>query len=228
MSNDIPLNDGARADVGPVHVGPAHLGPTVDMRLGRNPVPWWVYLITAAAWVVITWVVLRFDVTTVAAVGALAGVVILLAAAAELFNMFTAPGWKWLHGILGAVFLITGIVALFHPGTTFVWVAAFIGWYLLFKGITDIILAFVTKEENEAWWLLLIAGILEMAVGFWAAGNFGRSVYILVLYIAVIAIAHAIGDISTAFRLRRIQHAERAATTATGPLRNSSQTAYNS
>ena len=173
---------------------------------GSRRVPWWVYLVTAAAWTIIGWIVLRFNVRTVAAIAALAGVIILLAAAAELVNAFTAPGWKWLHAGLGVLFLATGIVALVHPGSTFVWVAAFIGWYLLFKGITDIMLAFATKAESDAWWLLLVVGIAELLIGFWAAGNFRRSVYVLVLYVAVIAIGRAVTDVTLAFRLRQLQH----------------------
>jgi hypothetical protein len=177
-----------------------------DGKAGVRIMPWWVFLITGAAWTVIAWIVLRFNLTSVRAIATLAGVVILLAAVAELFNTFTAPGWRWLHGILGVLFLITGIVALINPGSTFVWLAAFIGWYLLFKGIADIILAFVTKPDNDAWWLSLIVGIIELLIGFWAAGRFTRSAYILVLYVGVIALSRAITDIVNAFRMRKLQH----------------------
>jgi uncharacterized membrane protein HdeD (DUF308 family) len=178
----------------------------LESSLPSRRVPWWIYLITATAWIIVAWVVLRFDLRTVKSIGVLAGIVILLAAVAEIFNMLTAPGWKWLHGILAVLFLITGFVALFHPGNTFVWMAAFIGWYLLFKGIADIFLAFATKDVNEAWWLTLIVGIIEVMVGFWAAGHFARSAYILVLYVGVIALTRAITDMTIAFRLRRIEH----------------------
>jgi hypothetical protein len=169
-------------------------------------VPWWSFLVTGVAWTIIAWVVLRFNFSSARAIATLAGIVILMAAAAEFFNMVASPGWKWLHALLGVLFAITGIVALINPGTTFVWLAAFIGWYLLFKGIADIMLAFVTKPENEAWWLSLIVGIIELLVGFWAAGRFTRSAYILILYVGVIALARGITDIVNAFRLRKLQH----------------------
>ncbi len=165
---------------------------------------WWVFLITAAFWLIVAWVVLRFDMRTVKAIAALAGIIILLAAVAEVFNMVTAPGWKWLHGTLAVLFFITGIVALIDPGSTFAWLAAFIGWYLLFKGIADIILAFATKEVNDAWWLGLLVGIIEVMVGFWAAGHWQRSAYLLIVFVAVIALTRAVTDIVTAFGLRKI------------------------
>src|SRR5690606_40313752 len=65
---------------------------------------------------------------TVATISVLAGIVILLAGIAEVFNAVTASSWRWLHGILGVVFIATGIVAFFRPGGTFAMLAAFIGW----------------------------------------------------------------------------------------------------
>jgi uncharacterized membrane protein HdeD (DUF308 family) len=203
------------------------MGMDLDASLPSRRVPWWVYLITATAWLVIAWVVLRFDLRTVRSIGILAGVVMLLAAAAELFNMVTAPGWKWLHGILGGLFLITGFVAFMHPGNTFVWMSAFIGWYLLFKGFADIFLSFATKDMNDAWWLTLIVGIIEVGIGFWAAGHFARSAYILVLYVGVIALTRAIVDVTIAFRLRKIQHAANVSPISAGPSHASGRTVLN-
>jgi uncharacterized membrane protein HdeD (DUF308 family) len=165
-------------------------------------VPWWLFLVTSACWFIIAWVVLRFDLRSVTAISVLAGIVILAAGVAELFNAFVAPGWRWLHAILGGIFIITGIIAFARPGGTFAMLAAFIGWYLLFKGLLDIILAFATKDVNDAWWLGLVVGIIEIGLGFWAAGSFGRSAGLLIVYIGAIALTRGITDIVLAFRLR--------------------------
>ena len=169
-------------------------------------VPWWLYLVSSAAWFIIAWIVLRFDLRSVTAISILAGIVILTAGLAELFNAFIAPGWRWLHAILGAVFVITGFIAFFRPGGTFAMLAAFIGWYLLFKGMLDIILAFATKDANDAWWLGLVVGIVEVGLGFWAAGSFGRSAGLLILFVGAIALTRGITDIVLAFRLRGEGH----------------------
>jgi uncharacterized membrane protein HdeD (DUF308 family) len=165
--------------------------------------PWWVFLITGVLWILIAWIVLRFDYTSISAISALAGTVILIAAIAELFMAFTAPSWRWLHAILGVLFVATSIVCFVHPGNTFLWLSAFIGWYLLFKGIADIILSFATKSVNDAWWLGLIVGIIEVGIGFWAAGRFDRSAYLLIVFVGVIALSRGITDIVNAFRLRK-------------------------
>jgi uncharacterized membrane protein HdeD (DUF308 family) len=175
------------------------------MARGFN-VPWWLYIVTGIAWFVVAWVVLRFDLTSVATVSVLAGTVILLCGVAELVNAALAPGWRWLHAILGVVFIITGIIAFFRPGGTFAMLAAFVGWYLLFKGMLDIVLAFATKDVNDAWWLGLIVGIIEVFLGFWAAGRFGRSVELLIVFVGAIALTRGITDIVLAFRIRQLSH----------------------
>jgi uncharacterized membrane protein HdeD (DUF308 family) len=185
-------------------------------KLVALTVPWWLYLITAAAWVIIAWAVLRFNVTSVVSVAVLAGVVVLVAAVAEIFNAFAAPGWRWLHAVFGVLFLITGLFCLVNPGRTFVWLAAFVGWYLLFKGMFDIVLAFAAKDESESWWLGLIVGIVEVILGFWAAGRFGRSVALLIVFVGAIALTRAITDVVLAFRLRAVQHGLAASSRAGG------------
>jgi uncharacterized membrane protein HdeD (DUF308 family) len=173
-------------------------------RLSSISVPWWLYLVSAAAWFVIAWVVLRFDLRSVAAVAVLAGLVILFAGIAEVMNAFTATSWRWLHALLGAVFIVTALIVFFRPGGTFAMLAAFVGWYLLFKGLLDIVLAFATKETNDAWWLGLVVGIVEVILGFWAAGSFGHSVTLLIVFIGAIALTRGITDIVLAFELRRL------------------------
>ncbi|GAA4447061.1 HdeD family acid-resistance protein [Phytohabitans houttuyneae] len=164
--------------------------------------PWWLFLVTGILWIVFAWIVLRFDNASVAAVSVLAGLVVLFAAASELMMAFLAPGWRWLHALLAVLFAITGIVILFRPGTGFAWLAAFVGWYLLIKGFFDVVTGFATKSENEAWWLSVLVGVVEILLGFWAAGSWVRSAFLLVALVAGVALAHGVADIVLAFRLR--------------------------
>ncbi|WP_203910643.1 HdeD family acid-resistance protein [Rhizocola hellebori] len=180
---------------------------TLGVRSARaTGLPWWLLLVTGALWIIVSWLVLGYNSRSVNAIAVLAGAVILAAGVGELYLMFFVPGWKWLHGLLGALFIVTGFFAWINPGKTVFWLAAFIGWYLLFKGAADIVLGFLTKATNEAWWLGVIIGIVEMLLGFWAAGRFERSLYLLIVYVAVIALARGITDIIMAFRVRKLAH----------------------
>jgi uncharacterized membrane protein HdeD (DUF308 family) len=173
-------------------------------RLKTTGLPWWLLLISGALWIIVAWLILGFDSTSITTIAVLAGAVILAAGVAELYLMIFAPSWKWLHGLLGALFIVTGFIAWINPGDTVFWLAAFIGWYLLFKGIADIVLGFLTKAENDAWWLSIVVGIIEVLLGFWAAGRFQRSLYLLVVYVAVIALTRGVTDIVMAFRVRQL------------------------
>ncbi|HEX6498197.1 MAG TPA: DUF308 domain-containing protein [Micromonosporaceae bacterium] len=167
---------------------------------------WYWYLVTGIAWIIIGWIVLRFDYVSVAAVAALAGIVVLLAALAEILYAMTRASWRWLHIALAVIFAIAGIVILARPGQSFVWIAAFLGWYFLFKGFFDIVVSIATRVDNEAWWLLLIVGVVELLLGFWAAGRYVRSAALLIIWVAALAIARGIGDIVLAFGARRLAH----------------------
>ena len=176
--------------------------------LGRVLPPWWLMLITGIAWIVVSVILLRFDYTSVSAISILFGIVALFAGAAELVNVFIAAGWwKLLYAVLALVFIVAGVVAFIHPGNTFLALAAVFSFFLIFAGTFDIIISISTRHEIEVWWLQLIGGIIELALGFWAAGYYGRSSVLLVAWVAAFAIIRGVRDIVLAFRVREIQHA---------------------
>ena len=78
-------------------------------------VPWWLFLLTGIAWLLVSLIVLRFNITSVASVGVLLGVILIMAGANEFVIMAARPGWKWLHAILGVLFIGGGIWAFVHP-----------------------------------------------------------------------------------------------------------------
>jgi uncharacterized membrane protein HdeD (DUF308 family) len=169
--------------------------------------PWWWLLITGIAWMLVALILLRFDYTSVSAISVLFGIVAIMAGVMEFGVMFMAEGWwRVLNGLLAVVFIVTGIVAFIHPGNTFAALAAVFSFFLIFAGTFDIIIAISTRHEIEVWWLQLISGIVELLIGFWAAGYYGRSAVLLVAWVAAIAIIRGVRDIVLAFRVREVQH----------------------
>jgi len=176
---------------------------------GRLLPPWWLFLITGIGWTVVALIVLRFDYKSVNAIAILFGVVAIAAGIIEIAMTFIAAGWwKLLYGILAVVFIAAGIVSFIHPGDTFLALAAVISFFLIFAGTFDIIMSISGRHEIEVWWLQLIGGIIELALGFWAAGYYGRSAVLLVAWVAAFAIIRGVRDIVTAFRVREVQHAD--------------------
>ena len=180
-----------------------------ERTLGRALLPpWWLLLITGIAWTLVALIVLRFDYTSVSSISLLFGFVAVAAGVVEIGVMLLARGWwRLLHAILALVFIVAGIVAFIHPGDTFAALAAVFSFFLVFAGAFDIIVSISVRHEIEVWWLQLVGGIIELALGFWAAGYYGRSAVLLVAWVAAFAVIRGVRDIVLAFRVREIQHA---------------------
>ena len=167
---------------------------------------WWIFLITGIAWLVFALVVFQWDYTSVSAISYLFGVVAIVAGVNELLEIsISTRGWKWAHALLGVLFIAVGIWALFHPYDTFKTLAALVGVFLLIKGIFDITVAFVTKEEFELWWMQLVIGLIEIMLAFWVAGNFREKAILLVIYVGIIALSRGISEIFVAFKLKGLR-----------------------
>ena len=175
--------------------------------LARALPPWWLFLITGVGWTLVGLILLRFDYTSVSAIAILFGIVAIAAGVLEIgVTMLAAGWWKLLHAVLAFVFIVAGIVAFVHPGDTFAALAAVMSFFLIFAGTFDIIVSISIRHEMEVWWLQLIGGIIELALGFWAAGYYGRSAVLLIAWVAAFAIIRGVRDIVFAFRVREVQH----------------------
>jgi uncharacterized membrane protein HdeD (DUF308 family) len=164
---------------------------------------WWIFLLSGIAWLVFSLIVFQWDYTTVYAISILFGCIALVAAMNEFMLISVATtGWKIVHGILGVLFVIAGLWALVHPHNAFATLAALVGFFLLFKGIFDLTVAFMTKEQFELWWLQLIVGIVEILLAFWVAGSFRKSAALLVIYVGVVALLRGITELFVAFKLK--------------------------
>jgi uncharacterized membrane protein HdeD (DUF308 family) len=169
--------------------------------------PWWLFLLTGIGWTLVGLIVLRFDYTSVTAISVLFGIVAIAAGILELGVLMLAEGWwKLLYGGLSVVFIVAGVIAFIHPGDTFAALAAVISFFLVFAGTFDIIVSISTRHEIEVWWLQLIGGIIEVALGFWAAGYYGRSAVLLIAWVAAFTLIRGVRDIVLAFRVRELQH----------------------
>jgi uncharacterized membrane protein HdeD (DUF308 family) len=120
---------------------------------------------------------------------------------AEFIEIGAAAGWKWLHAVLGVFFVIGGIAALLSPFQTFMVLAALIGFFLILKGTFDFALALVVRHQVDLWWMSLIAGLIQIALGVWAMGYQGRSAALLLAWVGIGAILRGIAEIVSAFHV---------------------------
>lgn len=169
---------------------------------------WWLLLVTGIAWILLAIIIFRFDWGSVSAISILFGCVILGAGFMEFMMVGAARGgWKIARALLGIAFVVIGVIAFIHPGNTFSALAAVLSFYLIFKGSFDIVLALASRDE-ELWWLQLVAGIAQILLGFWAAGDFGRKTVLLIVWVGAAALIRGISQIVAAFAIRSVRDAQ--------------------
>lgn len=164
---------------------------------------WWLFLVTGIIWLFVGFAILSFDLTSVTLISLGFAIILFLAAIAETVVAVMMKGWRWLHAILAVVFLLGGLFAAVYPGQTFRTLAILMGWFLLIRGTVTLVLSMM-GHGLPFWWLALIAGILEIAIGFWAIGYPGRSAVLLVIWAGFAAVFRGITDIVTAFQIRHM------------------------
>ena len=70
---------------------------------------WWVFLIAGVLWLIMSLIVFRMELGTVYAISILFGIIAIAAGIDEFISLGAVHGgWKWLHGILGVIFVDRG------------------------------------------------------------------------------------------------------------------------
>ena len=168
---------------------------------------WWLFLITGLAWLLVAVLVLRFNITSIATVGVLVGVMFLGAAINEFMASATVSGgWRWVHVFLGVIFVLGSLWGFITPINTFFALASVLGFILVLMGTMYIVSAVLSREENPLWWLGLTAGILMVLLAIWVSQQFypARAELIL-LWVGFMAIFRGIGEIVMAFHLHHVK-----------------------
>ena len=169
---------------------------------------WWLLLIAGAAWIMIAVVALRFTYSTVEAVAKLFGALFLLAAAAEvMMGALSSRGWRVARWLVAVVFVVAGVVAFLAVRATVVALAAVMSVLFIIWGALGVATAIAARRER-GWRAPLIAGLADLAIGTWLATSLHASITTLLISVAAGTVVHGIGDIRSAFLVRRIgQHA---------------------
>lgn len=109
------------------------------MVLREGARSWWVFLVSGVSWLLIAWIVLRLNETSVATVGVLLGVVFIAAGVNEaVMGGLMMGGWKVWHYVMSFLFLLAGLWGLITPINTFFALASVLGLILVLYGTFEI------------------------------------------------------------------------------------------
>jgi uncharacterized membrane protein HdeD (DUF308 family) len=110
----------------------------------------------------------------------------------------------WLLLLTGVGWLIVSIVIFRLDYSTVTAVGVLFGIIALGSAANDFSLS-----GMPGWWLLVITGLAELLIGFWAAGSWNLSVVVLVAWVGATALMRGITEIVGAFQLRELNGAAR-------------------
>lgn len=169
---------------------------------------WWIFLLTGVAWLIIAIAVLRFTTTSVTTIGLLMGVVFLAATANEFLDAYVRRSWRWAHALMGLLFLAGAVWAFVSPQDAFWELATIIGLLFVLQGTLVLITSVASRPVNDAWWLGVFVGVVDILIGFWASQQVvAARAALLIFYVGFLALFRGITEIVLAFEVRGAQHA---------------------
>jgi uncharacterized membrane protein HdeD (DUF308 family) len=166
---------------------------------------WWVFLVAGVLWILFGMFVLSYNVGSLLALAVLAGTTFLLTGITQVMTAARVQSWRWLYLVGGGLSILAGVLAFVWPGRTVLVLAGILAWFLVFKGIVDVVGA-LASIGRPFWWVGLILGVLELLLGIWAAGYPGRSLFVFVNLVGVYAIFYGFTEVFAAFDLRGLGH----------------------
>jgi len=172
---------------------------------------WWVLLISGIAWLVVAWLVLRANITSLTTVGILLGILFIAAGINEVMfaGIAVGGGWKFLHYAIAVIFLLGGLWAFIRPVNTFFALASVLGLILLFYGAFEIVRGVASRDENRYWWIGLITGILLILLAFWVSSsdrafNLANRAFLILFWVGFMALIRGFSQIMLAFSVRHV------------------------
>ena len=106
--------------------------------------------------------------------------------------------------VLGLLEIAVGVSVWVWPNPTLLFVAAYIGWLLMFRGVMTIIGSVSGRRFVPYSGLILVAGIVEVLVAFYLLANPGLTLVAVVLAFGLTAVFYGVLEVVLAFELKRL------------------------
>jgi uncharacterized membrane protein HdeD (DUF308 family) len=166
----------------------------------------WAFLVFAGvAWLALGWSVLRLEPPGIAAV---TGSLIMFGALVEAVRACAAGRTWWLNAGMAVLFAATGAVLWAAGGSSPTTPVALAGWYLLVRGAADVAVPLMSRETERGWALVLVVGVLEVGLGFFAAGPYARTAEVVFVVVGALGVLRGVADLVGALEAREAPPAD--------------------
>jgi uncharacterized membrane protein HdeD (DUF308 family) len=170
---------------------------------------WWALALRGAVAILLGLVALTMPGVTVVALvyvfGVYAMVEGVLAILAAMRGIREHDRWGWML-VEGIVCIAAAVVAFMMPGAgalAIVWLVA--AWAIV-TGVLEIAAGIKLRKLIEGEWMLILAGVLAVVLGFFIASRPAAGVLLLATWLGIYAIFAGILHIMLAFKIRNWAH----------------------
>jgi uncharacterized membrane protein HdeD (DUF308 family) len=176
------------------------LSRAAAVRVARN---WSMLLVNGLLLVVAGVLIFSID-WTVRELGTFIGALFILQGATEALTTGIDARVRRANVVAGVLSVAAGIGIIVWPGPGVLAVAIFVGAWLIVSGTLGVAGALAARRILPGWWLLLIAGALEIALGVLALAAPGATLAALVTVAGIWAVVIGVMRIVTALEIRRL------------------------
>lgn len=184
------------------------INPNTQQSLARDSVKavssnWWLLLVNGLVAVVAGGVLLAID-WTIADLAVFIGILLFVRGLFTTFSLplnSTARAWSIVAGLFE---IGLGVAIFVWPNPTLLVVAALIGWWVLFSGVTTIAGSIATRQVMPYWGLALTLGIVETVLAFYLLGQPGLTLLTAVLALGIWSIFYGVMEMAVAFEVKNL------------------------
>jgi uncharacterized membrane protein HdeD (DUF308 family) len=175
-------------------------------RLARN---WSMVLFSGALLIVSGVLILSID-WTVRSLATFVGALFIFHGLIEAATLGVGDRARAAGVLTGLLSALAGVAIVVWPAPGLVVLAIFLGSWLIVIGTISMSGAFAARHVLPSWWLLLITGILEVALGVLALADPGATLTALITVGGIWAVAAGVSRAVLSLELKRLpQEAER-------------------
>ena len=169
-------------------------------RVARN---WWLLLLNGALLVVAGFLIFSIH-WTVESLATFIGVLFIFQGISEALTTGIDARVSRLNVIAGLVSIAAGILLIAWPSPGLTALGIILGAWLVVAGTVAVSGALAASRMLPNWWLLLLLGLVEIALGVIAIANPGATLAALVTVGGIWAVAIGVTRIVLAFEVKRL------------------------
>jgi uncharacterized membrane protein HdeD (DUF308 family) len=164
---------------------------------------WWVLLLNGALLIIAGFLIFSID-WTIRDLATFIGALFVFQGAMEALTTGIDARVRRANVVTGLLSIATGIAIIVWPSPGLLAVAIVLGAWLVVMGTIAISGAFAARRIIPDWWLLLLLGLAEVALGVLALANPGATLAALITVGGIWAVAIGVMRIALAFQVKRL------------------------